>query len=192
MQQLNIAVIRYGAKDGAALDGLLARIAAQLSARGLKLAGAVQHNTDNGNRCRCDMTLQDLRSGRLIEISEKRGENARGCRLDQMALEEMVGLALAAVEADAQLLIVNKFGKHEGEGHGFRAAIEAAIDADIPVLVAVSDNNYPRWSDFVQGLDRELAKDEAAIVKWCIEAAGLGSGHAGSVDTPQMAAPLPG
>ena len=184
MEPLQIAVIGYGANEGAALDGLLAGVAARLQSHGLRLAGAVQRNTHNGDRCRCDMTLEDLTTGKLVGISEHRGENARGCRLDQAKLEEIVGLALSSVESGADLLIVNKFGKRESEGHGFRAAIEAAIDAGIPVLASVSDANSAGWNDFVQGLDVVLAADEDAIMRWCLTCTGY-SAEGATTEQPE-------
>jgi nucleoside-triphosphatase THEP1 len=166
-----LAAVVYATGAGGDVDMAFASLARALKSDGVRLAGAVQHNTRAPDRCRCDMTLEDLGSGACIEISEQRGPQARGCRLNSAALEQIVGLAGAAVERGADLLIVNKFGKREAEGRGFRQAIEAAIDRGIPVLVAVSAANLASWQQFAGGLDARLPVDAALIATWCRQAA---------------------
>lgn len=167
MPQPIIAALIYDTGTGGAADLLLAETTRRLSARGYRLAGAIQHNTNGADGCLCDMTLEDLSSGRLVLISEKRGPLARGCRLDSSALEEVVGLAGAAVEDGADMLVVNKFGKREVEGHGLRQVIEAAAGRGIPILAAVSATNLPAWTEFTGGLDTRLPLDPDRLAAWC-------------------------
>lgn len=162
-----LAAVVYEAGKGGDGDAVLASVARTLRASGLRLAGAVQHNRPAPDRCRCDMVLEDLASAVTIEISENRGPEARGCRLNPAALEEIVGLAVVAVEHGADLLIVNKFGKREAEGRGFRQAIEAAIERGTSVLVAVSSENLAAWSEFAAGFDARLPLDALLITAWC-------------------------
>jgi len=167
-----LAAIVYAAGEGAQVDVGLAAAARAVRATGLSLAGAVQHNTFGDDRCRCDMTLEDLATGRLVDISENRGKEARGCRLNSAALEEIVGMVGAAVEAGASLLIVNKFGKREVEGSGFRQVIARAMVLGVPVLVAVSRENEAAWSAFTGGMDERLPLDVESIRAWCAKVAG--------------------
>lgn len=167
MPQPIIAALVYDAGTGGAADLLLADTTRTLSARGYRLAGAIQHNTNGADGCLCDMTLEDLSSGRLVLISETRGPLARGCRLDQSALEDVVGLAGTAIENGADLLVVNKFGKREVEGHGLRQVIEAAAGRGIPILAAVSATNLPAWTEFTGGIDTRLPLDRAHLAAWC-------------------------
>lgn len=163
----SLAVIVYDEGEGSRVDDVLEEVARSLRRAGNRLAGAVQHNTEAGDRCRCDMTLEDLATGRRIDISEKRGPEARGCRLDSFALEDMVGRVTASLSMDAQLLIVNRFGKREAAGHGFRSAIESAIEMGLPVLSAVSRANLPAWAGFTASMDERLPVDIAAVLAWC-------------------------
>lgn len=39
---------------------------------------------------------------------------------------------------ETDLLIVNKFGKHEAMGRDFRSAIAAAVEWDVPVLLGLA------------------------------------------------------
>ena len=162
-----IAVIVYEDAEGGRVDDVLEQVARMLRESGNRLAGAVQHNTEAGDRCRCDMTLEDLATGRRIDISEKRGPEARGCRLDSFALEDMVGRVTASLSNEAQLLIVNRYGKREAAGHGFRSAIEAAIEMRLPVLSAVSRTNLSAWAGFTASLDDRLPADTDAVLDWC-------------------------
>lgn len=166
-----LAAVLYDPGTSRSTDAALAEAAIRLRAAGLKVAGAIQKSIDRADRCACDVALEDLSSGRLIPISEDRGPLARGCRLDSLALEEVVGLSEAAVEQGADILIVNRFGKREAEGHGFRQAIEGAVARGIPVVVAVNRESTSGWSAFVGDLDdQRLASDPAQISAWCLDA----------------------
>lgn len=169
MPQPIIAALVYDTGSGGAADLLLAATTHALRRNGYLLAGAIQHNTDGAEGCLCDMTLEDLASGRLVMISERRGPLARGCRLDSSALEEVVGLTGGALERGADMLVVNKFGKREAEGHGLRQVIEAAVGHGIPVLVAVSAGNLAAWTEFTGGLDTRLPLDPKRIEAWCAD-----------------------
>jgi nucleoside-triphosphatase THEP1 len=166
-QPAPLGAIVYGADQSAAADAVLASAARVLAALGYRLAGAVQHNPTRPDRCRCDMVLEDLSTGRAVAISEDRGPAARGCRLDPAALEQLVGAAASGLETGADLLIVNRFGKREAEGCGFRAVIEQAVTSGIPVLVAVSAANLDSWNAFAGGLDQRLEPNLAPAIRWC-------------------------
>lgn len=145
---------------------LLADIAEALMARKIRLAGTVQIDTDRGEDRKCDMDVKVLPDGPLIRISEDRGAGARGCRLDTDALEGAVADTEAALARGADLLLVNKFGKHEAEGRGFRAAIATALEQDIPVLVGVNKLNRAAFEDFCGEVAEELPATPAAIRSW--------------------------
>lgn len=149
---------------------LLAEIAGALIARKIRLAGTVQIDTDRGEGRKCDMDVKVLPDGPLIRISEDRGAGARGCRLDTDALEGAVADTEAALARGADLLLINKFGKHEAEGRGFRAAIATALEQDIPVLVGVNKLNRDAFEDFCGEAAEELPADTAAISAWIDDA----------------------
>jgi len=90
-----------------------------------------------------------LPDGPVIRISQSLGAGARGCRLDPEALEIAVAAAEARLAAGADLVIVNKFGKHEADGRGFRALIAEAVAAGVPVLVGVNARNAPCLAEFL-------------------------------------------
>lgn len=145
------------------LDRALALAAAQCSGRGLRLCGAVQLNTERLGSTHCDMDLMILPAGPQLRISQPLGEGAKGCRLDVGALEQAVA-ACAQSLAQADLLILNKFGKHEAEGRGFRELIAEALALDIPVLTGVNSLNLQAFLEFSGGLAQELTA--ASLPDW--------------------------
>ncbi len=167
MAEPRLAGILYGTGQGPQIDDMLVWLVAQLRGRDVRLAGAIQHNTDNGDRCRCDMTLEDLASGQRIDISEKRGPESRGCRLDSFALEASVGLVTQSLLEQRDLVIINRFGKREAEGHGFRQIVEQAMEAGVPVLVAVAEGQQEPWENFTGCYAERLPVDAGRILSWC-------------------------
>ena len=164
-----LAAVKYA--SGAEYDLLLARVAEQAAAAGLRLAGVVQVNETYDVLCACDMTLRDLTTGREIGISQRLGRHSRGCRLDPAALEEAVGLAASGLAAGADALILNKFGKVEASGRGFRPLIAQAIEAGATVLVGINESNLDAWQAFAGEDAALLAADDQAIVAWLLAAA---------------------
>lgn len=155
-------------------DPLLATVARHLLQRGLSLCGTIQINTPRADGRPCDMDLMVLPDGPSLRISQDRGRWARGCRLDAGSLELAAAQVARGVERGADLMILNKFGKHEAEGRGFRPVIAAALDRDIPVLAGLNPLNREAFDKFCGGLATELPADLGEILDW----AGCGSASA--------------
>jgi nucleoside-triphosphatase THEP1 len=147
-------------------DRTLASVAERLEARGIVLAGTVQTNTQPKRGGRCDMDVRVLGGGPVIRISQSLGPAAKGCRLDPAALERSVSEVAARLDDTVDLVLVNKFGKHEAEGRGFRPLIAEILDRGFPVLIAVNALNLSAFLDFVAGLGEELSGDSAEIDRW--------------------------
>ena len=137
-------------------DRLLASVAARLQGQGVALAGAVQFNLDCGDEC--EMEVQVLPDGPVIGISQSLGPGSQGCRLDAGALEAAVA-EVAARMAGARLLIVNKFGKHEAEGRGFRGLIGSALEGGMPVLIGVNAMNMQAFQAFAGEMAEPVLPD---------------------------------
>lgn len=147
-------------------DRLLVEVTERLRAAGARLAGGVQVNVERPGSHRCDMELHILTGAETIRISQNLGPGSRGCRLDPGGLERAVGLVDAALDARPDLLIVNKFGKQESDGRGFRPLIGKALANDIPVLTSVGPVNRAAFTDFCGGIAEELPADADAICAW--------------------------
>lgn len=147
-------------------DLVLERLATDLAARGLRCCGTVQINSERLDAGPCDMDLRVLPDGAILRISQDLGPQARGCRLDPAALETAVGLVAAGLSSGADLLIINKFGKHEAEGRGFRDVIATAVALDVPVLVGLNPLNWRAFETFAEGLAIQLPPEPAALMAW--------------------------
>ncbi len=150
-------------------DLLLFRVAQLLLARGHRPCGVVQINSERCDGGACDMDVQVLPDGPVIRISQDLGTASKGCRLDPGALEQAVGEVAARLRADADLLIVNKFGKHEADGRGFRDVIAEACARNIPVLVGLNQLNRQAFFEFCGGAAVELPCSEQALLGWVTE-----------------------
>jgi hypothetical protein len=149
-----ITAIIYSDSDAA--DRALRALALELMERGHRLAGLVQHNQQRPARSRCDMVLEELAGGDLVPISQDRGPHARGCALDVGQLLAAMQLVRTQIAARPDLVILNKFGKTEAEGGGFREVIADVIEAGLPLLIAVPWRNIEGWREFAGPLSREI------------------------------------
>lgn len=152
--------------DRGATDRLLSAVAERLLSEGARLSGVVQTNTECADDAKCDMDLRVLPDGETIRISQSLGTHSRGCRLDPAALEQAVGYVTASLSDTPQLLVINKFGKHEADGRGFRPVIGEALALDIPVLVGVNGLNEGKFIEFTDGAAERLEADLDVLVAW--------------------------
>jgi len=163
-----------------ASDGLLFGVAAALSGR-KTLFGVVQINSEADPDRPCHMDLAVLGTDAVIRISQFLGTGSSGCRLDTAGLETAVGLVETALlrappDLVPDLMIINKFGKLECDGRGFRPLIGQALAMGIPVLTSVSALNLPCFLDFAQDLATPLDPDPRTVLDWCVK---------GQSDTPR-------
>jgi len=148
-------------------DLVLAEVALRLRAEGVALAGVVQVNDEFDPARPCHMDLHILTGTDVVRISQNLGALSKGCRLDPAGLEQAVGLVARALDTGPDLLIVNKFGRQEADGRGFRPLIGQALAADIPVLTAVNVANRPAFDTFADGLGVALECLPEAILQFC-------------------------
>ncbi|WP_322865072.1 DUF2478 domain-containing protein [Aquicoccus sp. G2-2] len=147
-------------------DLLLQGVAEDACAGGIKTCGLVQINTECGDDRPCNMDVRLLPDGPDIRISQSLGRGSRGCRLDTQALAAAAGHVATALDAGAQLMIINKFGKSEAEGRGLRPVIAEAIARDVPVIVGLNRQNEAAFEAFAGGLAEKLPPERAAIGAW--------------------------
>lgn len=162
---MQLAAIHY--QTGFRIDDFMARLETLLRADNISVGGAIQQNAAEA---RGAMTLVDISSGAALEISQRLGPLARGCRLDSGRLAEFGTLLEHPPLADIDLVILNKFGRAEAEGHGLRRNIEQALEAGKAVLTAVRPPYDDAWRSFHEGLAAELPPDMERVRAWCREA----------------------
>ncbi len=147
------------------IDDCLSRTVRLLEGEGWRLAGTVRKAPADIGAHPCDMDLRVLPDGPLLRISQRLGSQARGCRLDGEAIENIAFEVEKRLDG-ADALIVNKFGKQEGTGRGLCAAIATALETGIPVLVGVNALNLPDFVNFVGEPAQPLEPDPETIRDW--------------------------
>lgn len=151
------------------VDLVLANVARALQAQGLRVAGAIQTNTDRPGR-RCDMTLTILPDETEFKISEDRGRLSTGCRLDAGGLSSAVHALEAQMSRPYDAMILNKFGAREVEGEGFVPALAEALIANVPTLIGVGDSKRGALESFLDAPVRALPLCEKQLVDWVLSA----------------------
>lgn len=161
-----IAAVHFSESDG--IDTLLETIVRTIQKRGCKVAGYLQREVPDGAGC-CPATfLEDVSSGERMRITQALGSGSRGCRLDPQELAVASGRLLCSIGPEIDLIVLNRFGKGESEGHGFRAVIEKAMDEGIPVLTAVRPAYLEAWDAFGEGVVKTLQPDIEQLLQWCL------------------------
>ena len=89
--------------------------------------------------------------------------------MDPAALETAVSMTEQELAKGADLLIVNKFGKHEADGRGFRTLIAAALEQDVPVLVGANTLNLAALNSFCDDQAEEVPADVDALLAWVMK-----------------------
>lgn len=164
MSNAPLAAIRFNQGD---IDAFLTGIAETLSTSGLRIRGALQSRSAFGGECHCaDMDLTTLHSNKTFRISQPLGNGSHGCRLHPGALADCSSLLEGELRRGADLLILNRFGRGESEGRGFRDLIGTAVNLGVPVLTAVRPTYAEAWKDFGAGIACELPMDRAAVLSW--------------------------
>lgn len=148
-------------------DELIFQVSQKLRLQGVSVAGAVQVNIDTDPLAKCEMDLHVLTGRDVVRISQNLGALSEGCRLDPEGLERAVGLVTKGLASGAEVLIINKFGKQEAHGRGFRPLIGEALANGVRVLTSVSLGNLEAFLDFAHDLAQEIPADEASMIAWC-------------------------
>lgn len=147
------------------LDRVMVQVADHLRTKGLDVHGAIQRNTHTQGQIRCDMDLEILPHGQRIRISQSLGEHAQGCRLDANAMAQAVAAVETTLEKGApDVVVLNKFGKQEIEGSGFRDVLAACTQLGVTVVVGVGPAHLDAFLEYCDGLCFPLPHGVNAIV----------------------------
>jgi hypothetical protein len=147
-------------------DPRLAAVAQHLMRCGLRLCGTVQVNTDRSTGRAGEMDLMVLPDGPALRISQDRGPLARGCRLDAGSQEAAVAQVAGTLDCGADLMLINRLGRHEAEGHGFRSVIAEALSRGMPVLVGLNPLNREAFDTLAGRMATELPPEPGLILGW--------------------------
>jgi hypothetical protein len=158
--QCDLAALVYDDEDDP--DAVLREFADDLNAHGFRAVGLVQA----GQCADSSLSAVLVHSGETLLLSQPPSEGAIGCKLDLSRLQDAGVRVAGALESGADILIVNRFGKRERDGKGLGFLIDRALDADVPVVIAVSRKSFADWIKFAGGMSVKLACDRHALDAW--------------------------
>jgi nucleoside-triphosphatase THEP1 len=158
--QCDLAALVYGEHQDP--DAVLREFATDLNAKGARVIGMVQA----GACADSSLSAVLLHSGEKLLLAQDFDPNARGCRLDVSRLQNAGERIADALQAGADLVVINRFGKRERDGKGLGFLIDRALGADIPVVIAVSAERFDDWIKFSGGMCVKLACERAALEGW--------------------------
>jgi nucleoside-triphosphatase THEP1 len=158
--ECDLAALVYGPDEDP--DAVLRDFAAELNAGGCRAVGMVQA----GQCADSSLSAVLVHTGETLLLAQDFDPRASGCRLDLSRLQGAAARVSDALEAGADLLIVNRFGKRERDGKGLAHLIERALGADIPVVIAVSSQSFADWVKFAGGMSVKLPCDRGALDAW--------------------------
>jgi hypothetical protein len=158
----DIAALVYSRGDDP--DALLRSFAADVANVGCRVVGFHQEghcHATNGMR----LTL--LPSGVAVSITQELGPDSNSCSLDPTQLDcACAELRRYLTSSGAELVVLNRFGRLEEAGRGLRAEIIAAVLAEIPLIIAVSEHRFDAWNRFVGGMSVKLACRRDHVDQW--------------------------
>jgi nucleoside-triphosphatase THEP1 len=143
-------------------DAILRDFASELNARGFRAVGMVQA----GQCADSSLSAVLLHSGEKLLLAQDFDPAASGCRLDVARLRDAGARVAGALEAGADLVIINRFGKRERDGQGLVHLIERALEAGTPVVIAVSSDRFADWIKFAGDRTVKLACDRHSLDGW--------------------------
>jgi Protein of unknown function (DUF2478) len=177
--QCDLAAVVYGADDDP--DRVISGFAADLRRSGCRPVGVVQL----GRSCQSEaprLGVKMLPDGEVVGLAlddephsdapHSDAPHSGGCRLDPDRLAGLSMRLAAAIDDGADLVIINRFGRSEAEGKGLIDLIPQALDADIPVLIAVPEQRFAAWIRFSEGMNVRLACRRDALDRWWRTVAG--------------------
>ena len=160
--QCDLAALVYNSDQDP--DEILSEFASDLNARGYRAVGLVQL----GHHCldTPKLSVVLLHTGEELQLFQNLGACAAGCRLDVGELLNAGARVASAIDQGADLVIVNRFGRQECEGHGLSYLIERALSADIPVVIAVPSHRFADWIKFADGMSVKLRCHPGSLHAW--------------------------
>ncbi len=159
-----LAAVHY--TRGFDVSAILTNAIAQLRSQGLVVGGVLQEAETVGSSECSVLNLVDLRSGRRARITQNRGKESRGCKLDAQGLVSLSHCIDSAVSDRVDLIVISRFGRAEAGGDGLLACFTDVVCAGIPLLTAVREPYVDRWREFHGGFAVDLPPSSEAVLEW--------------------------
>jgi hypothetical protein len=155
-------------------DEILLEFAADLSAQSYHAIGLVQL----GHYCvdAPNLSAKLVHTGEELQLFQNLATTSVGHRLDINRLLNAGAQVADEIDHGADIVIVNRFGRQECGGKGLSYLVERALNADIPVVIAVPNHRFADWIRFAQGMSVKLRCEREALDAWWHAVSARGSG----------------
>jgi uncharacterized protein (DUF4213/DUF364 family)/nucleoside-triphosphatase THEP1 len=147
---------------------VLLAFARELAARHWRVGGVVIDTLYDGADHKIGLDLIDLETGRRLPLArpDTKGIAIGRWVLDPALIAEGDRIVLDAVEKDAELIIVDKFGPLEHAGQGFAKGLRAALERGGALLAAVRGEFLDGWDRFAERPTTLLRPEAAELWRW--------------------------
>jgi len=163
----NIAGVLYDKSID--IDAILFAVVEKLRSKGVRITGLLQRFGDVTSAGKRSMFVENLASGERIRLDQPRGSEASGCMLDPDALAKASHVIRSAIGSRPDLLVVNRFGQQEAEGHGLRPELAEAVGAGVTTIVPVSRALIAQWKDFVGESGEIVEPNPPEMLAWVFQ-----------------------
>jgi nucleoside-triphosphatase THEP1 len=159
--EADIAALVYSLRDRP--DLVLCAFARHVTNTGQRACGLVQLR-DRSVIARRVVVVDDWQ---VVDASSKpSGASDDRCSLDSRWLNEMGEQTAISIRRGVDVVIVNRFGPLEANGCGFRDAIRVASETKTPLIIAVPQFEFARWTRFSSGMTVRLDCTLDSVLGW--------------------------
>ena len=148
------------------VDDVLSSFVQELADDGVRVQGLLQKLRCGAPGGSCSVDLVDITTRETYPIFQELGKGSTACRLDPAGVVASSIVLRRALEARADLIVVNRFGSMEREGRGLAQEMLAAMAERIPVLTVVHERYAADWESFTGGLAARLPASRDALRAW--------------------------
>lgn len=156
-----IAVIAN--RKGQDCQTLLSAAANDWRGAGNRVVGVLAENSDAEGTCSAAF-LWDVVSGRRFSIHLDAAPAGTTCHLDTVGISKACAELLSQI-AQADVVLLSKFGETEAAQQGLWAAFSSTLAAGKPLLTTVSPNHAGAWTEFAPKAIW-LEPDSRSIGQW--------------------------
>lgn len=168
--ECDVAALVYGPGDDP--DALLARFLDKRIGEGHDALGVVQDHRPRRLEPRRPPAFRLLPKFEWDAPTITTSDLGDGCR---GALADVGRSLTTAVARRPDVVVLNRFGRAEATGSGLLGVVGVAIEAEVPVLIAVPQGLFRTWLGMTGGLAVMIPPSPAGLERWWTS---LGHGQA--------------
>lgn len=157
----DVAAVRYGPGDDP--DAVLGEFLTRRLGEGHDALGILQHHVVGAPARNRAIAFELAPKGEWPSFEPLLPLPDAPC---SSVLPELAARLAKALDRRPDVIILNRFGRAECEGAGVLGAMAAAVDREIPILIATPEALYDAWTRLSCGLSVTLRPEAASLDAW--------------------------